>query len=102
MTPLARLELVLPPVDEHRCSRVKAEKVERLREEVPDVRSPEPSDSASEGSSVPALSFLQCARCSWQDDSSEEERQESAAPTCLSITLGSDGENESVGSRVTT
>jgi len=29
-------------VDEHRRSRVNAEKVERLREEVPDVRSPEP------------------------------------------------------------
>ena len=95
MTPLARLELVLPPVDEDKRSRVNAEKVERLREEVPDVRSPEPSDSASEGSSVPALNFLQCAR--W-DDSSEEERQGSAAPTCPSITFGSDCENESVGS----
>ena len=95
MTPLARLELVLPPVDEDRRSRVNAEKVERLREEVPDVRSPDPSDSASEGSSVPALNFLQCAR--W-DDSSEEERQGSAAPTCPSITFASDNENESVGS----
>ena len=82
MQPLARLELVLPPVDEHRRSRVKAEKVERLREEVPDVRSPEPSDSASEGSSRAALNFLQCARCIWGDDRSEEEGQESAAPTC--------------------
>ena len=93
MQPLAREPL--PPVEEHRRPRVKATEVQRLREEVPAVRSPEPSDSASEGSSVPALNFLQCAR--W-DDSSEEERQGSAAPTCPSITFASDDENESVGS----
>ena len=101
---LARKPLlpVLPPVDEHRDSRVKAEEVERLREEVPDVGSPEPSDSASAGSSVRALKFLQCATCSQEDDSSEGERLESEAPTCPSIILGCDGDNESVGSSVTT
>ena len=98
MTPLARLELVLPPVDEHRRSRVKAEEVERLREEVPDVRSPEPSDSASAGSSVRALKFLQYATRSQEDDSSEGERLESEAPTCPSIILECDGDSESVGS----
>ena len=104
MQPLARVPLqpVLPCVDEHRDSGVKAEEVERLGEEVPDDGSPDLSDSASAGSSVPALNVLLCGMCSREDDSSEDDRRESEAPTCPSITLGSDGENESVGSSVTT
>ena len=119
MQPLARVPLqpVLPRVDEHKApllprvplqplpsrdSEVKAQEVERLGEEVSDDGFPDLSDSASAVSSALAQKFLQCAFCSPEDDSSENERPESEAPTCPSFTLGSDGENESVGSSVTT
>ena len=102
--PLAR-------VDEHKAenrdrrsrdSEVKSQEVEGLGEEVSDDGFPDLSDSASAASSAVALDFLQCALLIREDDSSEDERPESEAPTCPSFTLGSDGENESVGSSVTT
>ena len=104
MQPLARVPLrsVLPRVDEHRDSGVKAEEVERLGEEVSDDGFPDLSDSASAASSAVALDFLLCAICSPEDDSSENERPESEAPTCPSFPLGSDAGYESVGSIETT